>query len=250
MKILVAINRVLDPQVRVKLDGSSHDIDKQSGKSIINPFCEIALEEAVRLKERGQANEVVVVSVGDQTHLEQLRTALALGADRAIHVQSNLSLETLDIAKILARVAVTEAASLVLLGKQSVDRDQNHVGQMLAGLCKWPQATFASKIEFKESELIYVSRELDSGSDIRCLHLPAVVTVDLRLNTPRYPTMPNIMKARQKPLSTLTLADLGVTPVNRVSVENLAVVPVRKAGLKVSTLDEFVEALNGYGVQL
>ncbi|PUA29937.1 MAG: hypothetical protein B0W54_05205 [Cellvibrio sp. 79] len=242
MKILVAIKRAVDPNVRVRPlpDGSGMDI--ATAKMSINPFCEIAVEEAIRLKEQCTASEVVVVSVGPVVVQEQLRAALALGADRAIHINTNEALEPLSIARLLKEVVMQEGPGLILLGKQSIDGDHNQTGQMLAALCNYPQGTFASKIQLVNDE-VHVTRELDSGLQTLALRLPAVITTDLRLNQPRFPTMPNIIKARQKPLVSIAPADLGVTVNLRVFTESLVVPTSRPAGVKVNSVTELLEKL-------
>lgn len=242
MKILVAIKRVLDAnaQVRLLTDGSGLDI--VNAKMSMNPFCEIAVEEAVRLKECGVASEVVVSSIGGQPVQEQLRSALALGADRAIHVHAEASVEPLAKAKLLQAIVRQEQPDLVLLGKQSIDGDHNQVGQMLAALCGYSLATFASRIEVKEGE-IQVTRELDAGLQTLSLRLPAVITTDLRLNEPRYPTMPNIMKARQKPLLVIPVGELAVDIQPRLEVLGVATPPERKPGIKVGSVMELIEKL-------
>ena len=242
MKILVAIKRVVDPSVRVRplADGSGMDI--ASAKMSINPFCEIAVEEAIRLKEQGLATEVIVVSIGSQAVQEQLRSALALGADRATHVITESALEPLAIAKVLHVLVQQEQPQLVLLGKQSIDGDHNQTGQMLAALCGYPQGTFASDIQLKGDE-VWVTRELDGGLQTLALKLPAVITTDLRLNQPRYPTMPNIMKARQKPLSIIALDDLGVNVQPRLGILSVESPRSRQQGIKVSSVAELVDKL-------
>lgn len=243
MKILVAIKRVVDPNVRVRPlpDGSGMDI--ATAKMSINPFCEIALEAAIRLKEQGVATEVLVVSAGPAVVQEQLRAALALGADRAVHINTDATLEPLSIAKLLQAVVVQEQPGLILLGKQSIDGDNNQTGQMLAALCNFPQGTFASSIQVVGDEVL-VTRELDTGLQTLALRLPAVITTDLRLNQPRFPTMPNIIKARQKPLTTVTPADLGVVLDVRVVTEALVVPKSRPAGVKVNSVAELLEKLH------
>lgn len=242
MKILVAIKRVVDPGVRVRplTDGSGMDI--ANAKMSMNPFCEIAIEEAVRLKEQGFAAEIVVVSIGSQAVQEQLRSALALGADRALHIQTDSALEPLAIAKVLHMLVQQEQPGMVLLGKQSIDGDHNQTGQMLAALCGYPQGTFASRIEFK-GDKVWVTRELDSGLQTLALKLPAVITTDLRLNQPRYPTMPNIMKARQKPLAAIPLADLGLDLQPRLQTLALDSPKLRQQGIKVNSVAELVDKL-------
>lgn len=247
MKILVAIKRVVDPGVRVRPlpDGSGMDIT--NAKMSINPFCEIAVEEAIRLKERrlakeGLATEIVVVSVGSQSVQEQLRSALALGADRGLHITTDSPLEPLAIAKVLHAMVQQEQPQIVLLGKQSIDGDHNQTGQMLAALCGYPQGTFASHIECKGDE-VWVTRELDGGLQTLALKLPAVITTDLRLNQPRYPTMPNIMKARQKPLAVIPLADLGLDLQPRLQSLAIEAPKLRQQGIMVKSVAELVDKL-------
>ncbi|MEN0038905.1 MAG: electron transfer flavoprotein subunit beta/FixA family protein [Cellvibrio sp.] len=242
MKIVVAVKRVVDHSVRVHplSDGSGMDI--ANAKMAMNPFCEIAVEEAVRLKEQGYANEIVVVSVGSVAVQEQLRSALALGADRAIHIQTEESLEPLGLAKVLHALIKQEQPELVLVGKQSIDGDHNQTGQMLAALSGYSQGTFASKIELNGDE-VWVTRELDAGLQTLALKLPAVITTDLRLNQPRFPTMPNIMKARQKPLAVIPLADLGLELKNHLQVLSVESPKSRKQGVRVESITELVDKL-------
>lgn len=247
LKILVAIKRVPDPGVRVRplADGSGMDI--ANAKMAINPFCEIALEEAIRLKEQRLARgaldaDILVVSIGPQAVQEQLRSALALGADRALHIITDSPLEPLAIAKVLHAVVQQEQPRLILLGKQSIDGDHNQTGQMLAALCGYPQGTFASRVELKGDE-VWVTRELDTGLQTLALTLPAVITADLRLNQPRFPTMPNIMKARQKPLAVIPLADLGLDLQARLHTLALDAPKVRQQGVRVKTVAELVDKL-------
>jgi electron transfer flavoprotein beta subunit len=209
MKVIVGIKRVVDPYVKVRVNADGSGVDLTNAKMAVNPFCEIAVEEAIRMKEAGTASEVVVVSVGPSQAQEQLRTALALGADRGILVESEKSLDPLAIAKILKAISEKESADLVILGKQSIDSDNNQTGQMLAALCGWPQGTFACKAEV-EGDQIVVTREIDGGEQTVKLSIPAVVTTDLRLNEPRYASLPNIMKAKKKPIDLLQISDLGV----------------------------------------
>lgn len=242
LKILVAIKRVVDPAVRVRplADGSGMDIS--NAKMSINPFCEIALEEAIRLKEQGLATEVVVVCIGSHAVHEQLRSALALGADRALHINTESQLEPLCIAKVLHTLVQQEQPQIILLGKQSIDGDHNQTGQMLAALCGYPQGTFASRIECSGDE-IRVTRELDGGLQTLALKLPAVITADLRLNQPRYPTMPNIMRARQKPLVGTELADLGLDLQPRLQILSVDSPELRQQGIKVNSVAELVGKL-------
>lgn len=242
MKILVPIKRVVDYNVKVRPLGDGSNVDIANAKMSINPFCEIALEEAIRLREGGAASEVIAVSIGDSKSQEQLRGALALGADRAILVITDENLQPLAVAKLLKEVVLKEAPDLVILGKQSIDGDNNQTGQMLAALLGWGQGTFASKVQV-EANTTTVTREVDGGLQTLKLKLPAVVTTDLRLNEPRYASLPNIMKAKKKPLETMAAEDL-VAALN-VTVKTLKVElpPVRKAGIKVGSVDELVDKL-------
>ncbi|WEK32748.1 MAG: electron transfer flavoprotein subunit beta/FixA family protein [Candidatus Pseudomonas phytovorans] len=242
MKVIVAVKRVVDfnVKVRVKPDGSG--VDLSNIKMAVNPFCEIAIEEAVRLKERGIASEVIAVSIGPQSAQEQLRTALALGADRAILVETEESLGSLAVAKILNAVVKREQPDLILLGKQSVDTDNNQTGQMLAALSSYPQGTFASKLEVQDGNLV-VTREVDTGMQTLKLNLPAIVTSDLRLNEPRYASLPSIMKAKKKPLETITPQALGVSTFATARTLKVEEPPVRQAGIKVGSVAELVEKL-------
>ena len=202
MKVLVTVKRVIDYNVKIRVKPDGSDVDLTNVKMAVNPFCEIAVEEAVRLKEKGIASEIVVVSVGASEAQEQLRTALALGADRAILVESTANTESLNVAKLLAKVVEQEQPSLVIMGKQAIDSDNNQTGQMLAALCDMPQATFASEVSVADNS-VAVTREIDGGLQTLSLQLPAIVTTDLRLNEPRYASLPNIMKAKRKPLATV-----------------------------------------------
>ncbi len=247
MKLLVAIKRVIDFNVkpRVKMDGSG--VDLANVKMSMNPFDEIAVEEAIRLKEKGVATEIVAVSVGPQKAQETLRTALAMGADRAILVQTDEEVEPLGVAKILAKIAEEEKPEMIVLGKQAIDDDNNATGQMLAALLGWPQGTFASKVEAGDGK-VKVTREVDGGLETEELKVPAVVTTDLRLNEPRYASLPNIMKAKSKPLATRTPDELGVDIGRRLEVLKVAEPPKRQAGIKVGSVDELVERLKGMGI--
>ncbi len=242
MKILVPIKRVVDYNVKVRPLSDGSGVDIANAKMAINPFCEIAVEEAIRLKEKGLASEVVVVSVGDAKCQEQLRAAMALGADKAILVETTERLQPLGVAKVLKAVVDKEAPELVVLGKQSIDGDNNQTGQMLAALLGWGQGTFASKLEIAEGSAL-VTREVDGGLQTLKLKLPAVVTTDLRLNEPRYASLPNIMKAKKKPLDTLPIADLGVDISNRSKLVKVAPPAARKAGIKVANVDELINKL-------
>ena len=247
MKCLVPIKRVLDYNVkpRVKADGTG--VDLANVKMSMNPFDEIAVEEAVRLKEKGVASEVVVVSIGPAKAQETLRSALAMGADRAILVSTEETVEPLAVAKILAKIVGEEAPGLVVLGKQAIDDDSNQVGQMLAALTGRPQGTFASKVEV-EGDAVLVTREVDGGLETVKLTLPAIVTTDLRLNEPRYASLPNIMKAKSKKLETKAPADYGVDITPRVKVLKVAEPGSRSAGVKVADVDALVGKLKELGV--
>ena len=242
MKILIPIKRVNDYNVKVRPNQANTDVDLSDVKMAMNPFCEIAVEEAIRLKESGKADEIVVVTIGDDKHQEQLRTALALGADRALLVKSDTILQPLDVAKILTKVYEKEAADLVIMGKVGIDGDHNQTGQMFAALTNLPQATFASKVEI-DGKNVQVTREIDGGLETLTAEMPAVITTDLRLNEPRYASLPNIMKAKRKPLEELSLEELGVnveTKVNTIKVESP---PERQEGVKVETVDQLVDKL-------
>lgn len=239
MKILVPIKRVVDYNVKVRPLSDGSDVDIANAKMAINPFCEIAVEEAVRLKEKGVAAEVVVVSVGDAKSQEQLRAALAIGADRAILVETSERLQPLAIAKVLKAVAEKESPQLIILGKQSIDGDNNQTGQMLAALLNWGQGTFASKVEIS-GESVDVTREVDGGLQTVKLKLPAIVTTDLRLNEPRYASLPNIMKAKKKPLDTIAIGDLGLDLSSRSKIVKVAPPSARKPGVKVANVDELI----------
>ena len=251
MKILVAVKRVIDFNIRprVKMDGSG--VDLANVKMSMNPFDEIAVEEAIRLKEKGVASEIVAVSIGPAKAQETLRTALAMGADRAILVQTpddvGSEVEPLAVAKILAKIATDEQPGMVILGKQAIDDDSNQTGQMLAALLGWPQGTFASKVE-AGGDTLTVTREVDGGLETVELKLPAVVTTDLRLNEPRYASLPNIMKAKSKPLATKSPDELGVDIMRRLETLKVAEPPKRQAGIKVGSVDELVERLHGLGI--
>ena len=247
MKLLVAVKRVIDYNVkpRVKPDGSG--VDLANVKMSMNPFDEIAVEEAIRLREKGAATEVVAVSVGPAKAAETLRTALAMGADRAILIQCDDEVEPLAVAKILKGVVDEEQPGLVILGKQAIDDDSNQVGQMLAALLGWPQGTFASKLEVAGSD-INVTREVDGGLETLKLATPAIVTTDLRLNEPRYASLPNIMKAKSKPLATKSPGDYGVDVVPRLETLKVIEPAKRSAGIKVGSVDELVDKLKAMGV--
>ena len=242
MKVLVAVKRVVDYNVKVRLKSDGTDVDLANVKMSINPFCEIAVEEAVRLKEKGVVSEILAVSVGPQQSQEQLRTALALGADRAILVSTENTLEPLAIAKCLKAVCDSESPDLVLMGKQAIDGDNNQTGQMLAALLGVGQATFASELSI-DGGSASVTREVDGGLQTISLPLPAVVTADLRLNEPRYASLPNIMKAKKKPLDTTTPDDLGVDASARVTLMGVELPAERQAGIKVEDVAQLVDKL-------
>jgi electron transfer flavoprotein beta subunit len=247
MKLLVPVKRVIDYNVkpRVKADGSG--IDLANVKMSMNPFDEIAVEEAIRLKEKGVATEIVVVSIGPAKAQETLRTALAMGADRAILVTTDETVEPLSVAKILAKIVAEETPGLVILGKQAIDDDANQTGQMLAALLGWAQGTFASKVEVS-GESVDVTREVDGGLETLRLKLPAIVTTDLRLNEPRYASLPNIMKAKSKPLAQKTPADYGIDMTPRHTVVSVREPSNREAGVKVNSVDELIDRLRTTGV--
>ncbi|HTG39220.1 electron transfer flavoprotein subunit beta/FixA family protein [Sphingomonas sp.] len=247
MKLLVPVKRVLDYNVkpRVKADGTG--VDLANVKMSMNPFDEIAVEEAIRLKEKGVATEIVVVSIGEPKAQDTLRTALAMGADRAILITVEGPVEPLAVAKILKSVVDEEAPQMVILGKQAIDDDANQTGQMLAALTGWAQGTFASKVEV-EGEAVKVTREVDGGLETVSLKLPAIVTTDLRLNEPRYASLPNIMKAKSKPLANKTAADYGVDTAPRLTIVSVAEPAKRQAGVKVADVDELVMKLKAMGV--
>jgi electron transfer flavoprotein beta subunit len=242
MKVLVPVKRVIDYNVKVRVKPDQTGVDLANVKMSMNPFCEIAIEEAVRLKEKGIATEVVAVSIGPAQAQETLRTALAMGADRAILIQSDTDLEPLAVAKVLKAVVAEESPNLVIMGKQAIDGDNNAVGQMLAALLDWPQATFASKLEVS-GQVAKVTREVDGGLQTLEVDLPAVVTADLRLNEPRYASLPNIMKAKKKPLDNIKPDALGVDVTPRLKTLKVAEPPKRKGGGKVADVKELVAKL-------
>jgi len=242
MKVLVPVKRVVDFNVKVRVKQDGTGVDLSNVKMAMNPFDEIAVEEALRIKEAGHADEVVIVSVGDAEVAETIRTGLAMGADRGILVSAEGRLEPLAVAKVLAAVAATESPGLVVLGKQAIDDDCNQTGQMLAALLDWPQGTFASKVTI-DRDYVTVTREVDGGHETVRLRLPAVVTTDLRLNDPRYASLPNIMKARKKPIDEHTAADLGVDVSPRLTLVRVAEPPARRAGIKVASAADLVDKL-------
>ncbi|MGK4472908.1 electron transfer flavoprotein subunit beta/FixA family protein [Aeromonas molluscorum] len=252
MKLLVAVKRVVDYNVKIRVKSDGSDVELANVKMGINPFCEIAVEQGVRLREAGLASELVVVTLGPAAASEQLRHALALGADRALHYVTSDSgstpgtsderLDPLTVARALQVVCEREQPDLVLLGKQSIDSDNNQVGQMLAALCDWPLATFASAIEWAGDELL-VTREVDGGLETLGMALPAVVTVDLRLNEPRFASLPNIMKAKRKPLETEPFVALGISPLAQNRQLGVMAPPVRSGGARVGSVDELIDKL-------
>ena len=242
MKILVPIKRVVDYNVKVRPLPDNSNVDLNNAKMSVNPFCEIALEEAVRIKEAGNAEEVIAVTVGKSESQEQLRTALALGADRAILVESESLLEPLAISKVVAKIVEQENPDLIILGKQAIDGDNNQTGQMLAALLDYPQATNASEININDGS-INVTREIDGGLQTLKLNKPAIVTTDLRLNEPRYASLPNIMKAKKKELAVINISDLGLDTNPRTELLSVELPPSRDAGIIVESVDELIEKL-------
>ncbi|MBT8446462.1 MAG: electron transfer flavoprotein subunit beta/FixA family protein [Gammaproteobacteria bacterium] len=242
MKVLVPIKKVIDAYVNIRVKSDNTGVETANVKMSMNPFCEIAVEEAVRMKEAGSVEEIVAVTVGAATAQDTLRTALAMGADRAILVEHDGPAEPLGIAKALAAVVKQEEPDMVILGKQAIDDDNSQTGQMLAALLGWPQATFASEVTAEDGKL-QVTREIDGGLETLSVDLPAVVTTDLRLNEPRYVKLPNIMKAKKKPLDVLTTAELGVDLTPRVSVLKVEEPPTRSAGIKVESVADLVDKL-------
>ncbi len=242
MKILVPVKRVVDYNVKIRVKADGSGVELANVKMSMNPFDEIAVEEALRLREAGKASEVIVVSIGPAQASETLRTGLAMGADRGILVKAEGSVEPLAVAKILKKIADAEAPGLIILGKQAIDDDANQTGQMLAALLNWPQGTYASKVVIGDSH-VEVTREVDGGSQTVSLKLPAIVTTDLRLNEPRYASLPNIMKAKKKPIDEKTPEDLGVDITPRLSVLKTVEPSGRKAGIKVGSVAELVSKL-------
>lgn len=246
MKVLVPVKRVIDYNVKVRVKSDQSGVDLANVKMSMNPFDEISVEEAVRLKEKGVIEEVVVVSVGPQQAQETLRTALAMGADRGILVKTDDMVEPLAVAKILQKIVGEESPDLVILGKQAIDDDSNQTGQMLGALLDWPQGTFASEVVIEDGK-ITVTREVDGGLQTLALQAPAIVTTDLRLNEPRYASLPNIMKAKKKPIDEKTPADYGVDTAARLSVVKVTEPPEREAGEKVEDVAELVSKLKSKG---
>ncbi|MDB5492102.1 MAG: electron transfer flavodomain protein [Micavibrio sp.] len=242
MKVLVPVKRVIDAYVSIRVKADQTGVETANVKMSMNPFCEIAVEEAVRMKEAGTVSEIVVVSVGPANVQETMRTAMAMGADRGIHINTDEEIQPLVMAKLLKAVVEKEQPGLVLTGKQAIDGENNQTGQMLAALLEWPQGTFASKIVL-EGGSATVTREIDGGLETLKLKMPCVVTTDLRLNEPRYAALPNIMKAKKKPLDSVTPADLGVTVEQKIKTLKVTEPPKRKAGIKVANVEELVSKL-------
>ncbi|MBN9230037.1 MAG: electron transfer flavoprotein subunit beta [Legionella sp. 40-6] len=242
MKILVAVKRVIDPYVKVRVKADNSGVETQNIKMSMNPFDEIAVEEALRLREKNQASEVIVVTIGSDSSQETIRHALALGADRGILIKQEGILESLNIAKILQKIAIEEQPALILMGKQAIDGDNNQTPQMLAALLDWPQATYASKIEL-HNEFLRVTREIDGGLETLQVMMPAVVSTDLRLNEPRYASLPNIMKAKRKELTIRDLESLGLNLKKHVEILKVSAPVTRSAGSKVQSVDELLEKL-------
>ena len=242
MKVLVPIKRVVDFSVKIRVKSDSSGVDLDNVKMSMNPFDEIAVEEAIRLKERGIVTEIVTVSIGSSACQETLRTAMAMGADRSVLIESANDLEPLAIAKLLKTLVLKENPQLVILGKQAIDDDSNQTGQLLAGLLDWPQATFASKLEMTNGKAV-VTREIDGGLETLEVTLPAVITTDLRLNEPRYTTLPNIMKAKKRPLDILKVADLQIDIAPRLTTLKVEAPRPRKAGIRVASVEELITKL-------
>jgi electron transfer flavoprotein beta subunit len=243
MKLLVAVKRVIDYNVKIRVKSDHTGVETANVKMSMNPFDEIGVEEAVRLKEAGVATEIVAVSMGAAPVQETIRTALAMGADRGIHVETDVELQPLAVAKLLKAIAEKEQPQLVILGKQAIDDDSNATGQMLAALLGWPQGTFASKLKI-EGDTALVTREVDGGLETEALRLPALITTDLRLNEPRYASLPNIMKAKKKTIAKLTPAELGIDVTPHLTVLKVEEPPKRQAGVKVKTVAELIDKLH------
>ena len=242
MKILVCVKRVIDYNVKIRVKSDKTGVEKDNVKMSMNPFDEIAVEEAVKMKENEIAKEIVVVSIGTEACKETIRSGLAMGADRGIHINSDEDLEPLNISKILMKIVENEKPDIVLMGKQAIDDDSNQTGQMLAALSGFSQATFASKVE-KVDNFLNVTREIDGGLETLKLSLPCIITTDLRLNEPRYASLPNIMKARQKKIDSIDVSSLGLDLSSRLSVIEVNDPPERKAGIMVKDIDELMEKL-------
>ncbi len=242
MKVLVAVKRVIDYNVKIRVKSDETGVETANVKMSMNPFDEIAVEEGVQMREAGTAEELIALSIGPQQAQETIRTALAMGADRGIHIQSDDEIEPLAVAKLMKAVVDKESPDLIIVGKQAIDDDSNQTGQMLAALLGWPQATFASKIEMADGGMT-VDREIDGGLETINVNLPAVVSTDLRLNTPRYASLPNIMKAKKKPIDPMSPADLGVDVSPRLTTLKVVDPPKREAGVKVEDVAELVDKL-------
>ena len=243
MKILVPVKRVVDYNVKIKIKNDNSGVDLENVKMSMNPFDEIAVEEAVRLKEKKLCDEIIAISIGSLKSEETIRTALAMGADKGILVETSEDVQPLEVAKILNEIIKKNNPDLVLMGKQAIDDDSNQTGQMLAALLGWPQGTFASKLEINKQE-INVTREIDGGLETLSIKIPAVVTTDLRLNEPRYASLPNIMKAKQKPIERIKSNDLGVDIKQRIKILEITEPPKKKAGIKVKSVEELVSRLH------
>ncbi|PPR48308.1 MAG: Electron transfer flavoprotein subunit beta [Alphaproteobacteria bacterium MarineAlpha6_Bin1] len=243
MKILVPVKRVVDYNVKIKIKSDNSGVDLENVKMAMNPFDEIAVEEAVRLKEKKLCDEIIAISIGSLKSEETIRTALAMGADKGILVETSEDVQPLEVAKILNEIIKKNNPDLVLMGKQAIDDDSNQTGQMLAALLGWPQGTFASKLEINKQE-INVTREIDGGLETLSIKIPAVVTTDLRLNEPRYASLPNIMKAKQKPIERIKSNDLGVDIKQRIKILEITEPPKKKAGIKVKNVEELVSKLH------
>jgi len=243
MKILVPVKRVVDYNVKIKIKSDNSGVDLENVKMAMNPFDEIAVEEAVRLKEKKLCDEIIAISIGSLKSEETIRTALAMGADKGILVETSEDVQPLEVAKILNEIIKKNNPDLVLMGKQAIDDDSNQTGQMLAALLGWPQGTFASKLEINKQE-INVTREIDGGLETLSIKMPAVVTTDLRLNEPRYASLPNIMKAKQKPIERIKSNDLGVDIKQRIKILEITEPPKKKAGIKVKSVEELVSRLH------
>ena len=242
MKILVCVKRVIDYNVNIRVKSDKTGVETENVKMSMNPFDEIAVEESVKLKESGKANEIVIVSIGPEASQETIRSALAMGGDRGIHVLTNEIIEPLGVTKILSKIIENEKPELIFMGKQAIDDDSNQTGQMLAALTGFSQATFASKVE-KDDKFLNVTREIDGGLETLRVSIPSIITTDLRLNEPRYASLPNIMKARQKKIEKIELSTLGVDTRNRLSVLEVNEPPERKAGIMVKDIDDLIEKL-------
>lgn len=250
MKILVAVKRVVDYNIKVRIKADGSDVDIAGVKMGINPFDENAIEEALRLKEKGSASEVVVVSIGSAANQDVLRHALAMGADRAILLETDANVQPLGVAKLLKAMIEREQPQLIMLGKQAIDDDAGQAGQMLAALLDYPQGTFASTVQIEDDEIV-VTREVDGGTETLALTLPAVITADLRLNEPRFVKLPNLMMARKKPIETINASEFGIDLKPRLNLLKVSEPPARKAGIKVGSVEELINKLRAHeGIQL